>query len=507
MLSGDDCLENLFGRVRMQGAHNCGVDLKTLMDRLAAAMDLCHIFSIHPSWDQGHRRLNYSRMEHCDHLKPSSWKGELVASSCDPQATWEAGRAQAEIILHSHHVAVDLTQIFSQINVDMLHPFPDSIYPGISTDRDPSLSTLHELFTTGQRKPIDDNADNEYEDELDTEIDVNMDDILDEPPASAELQNTAGDDWIESDGQKFHKSSLLRIMFCSDFMRKSKERLQRVRAYTADHAKTSDEDSEEALLGVSLFVLGDLFATLVRTGHHVALAILQATGIDHKSRKVVSVSSAELSLEAADIKVSGQVLHLVPRSSTLAETSSVTVTKPVSDFLPSYSTLLGSASSEASCSQSLGITCDIAESMARNNILPTKPPDPPELSPTFIWIGDYIKFNALKAKKDKAKKTAASGSDAILRNSLILSSSSYMIEPLCGSLIGAYYLSVADTHNLCLNGLAETWQFDAGYLKDIARSILELVTVNKWKVAETGISFDDLFPYGASSGMPSSDDL
>lgn len=55
MLSGDDRLENLFGRVRMQGAHNCGVDLKTLMDRLAAAMDLCHIFSVHPSWDQGHR--------------------------------------------------------------------------------------------------------------------------------------------------------------------------------------------------------------------------------------------------------------------------------------------------------------------------------------------------------------------------------------------------------------------------------------------------------------------
>jgi hypothetical protein len=446
-------------------------------------------------------------MEHCDHLKLSSWKGELVVSSCDPQATWEAGRAQTEIILHSHHVAFDLTQIFSQIHVNMLHPFPDGIYPGISTDRDPSLSTLHESSTTSQGEPIDDDGDDEYEDELDTEIDVNMDDILDEPPTSAELKNTAGNDWIESDGQKFHKSLLLRIMFCSDFMRKSKERLQRVHTYTADHAKTSDEDSEEALLGVSLFVLGDLFATLVRTGHHVALAILQATGIDHKGRKVASVSSAELSLEAADIKVSGQVLHLVPCSFTLAETSSITATKPVSDFLPSSSTLLGSASSEASRSQSLGIACDIAESMAGNDILPTKPPDLPEPSPTFIWIGDYIKFNAFKVKKDKAKKTAALGSNAISRNSLILSSASYMIEPLSGSLVGACDLSVVDSHNLSLNGHAETWQFDAGYLKDIARSIWESVTVNKWKVVETGISFDNLFPYGASSGMPSSDNL
>ena len=32
MLSGDDRLENLFGRVRMQGMHNCSVHLKTLMD-------------------------------------------------------------------------------------------------------------------------------------------------------------------------------------------------------------------------------------------------------------------------------------------------------------------------------------------------------------------------------------------------------------------------------------------------------------------------------------------
>lgn len=41
MLSGNDRLENLFGRVCMQGAHNSGVDIKTLLERLANAMDLC----------------------------------------------------------------------------------------------------------------------------------------------------------------------------------------------------------------------------------------------------------------------------------------------------------------------------------------------------------------------------------------------------------------------------------------------------------------------------------
>jgi hypothetical protein len=129
MLSGDDRLENLFGRVRMQGAHNCSVDLKTLMDRLAAAMDMCRIFSIHPSWDQGHRRLNYSRMEHCDHLKPATWKGELAAHSCNPQHAWFGGRSRAELILQSYHVTANYNDIFVHKDVDILCPLPGGVYP------------------------------------------------------------------------------------------------------------------------------------------------------------------------------------------------------------------------------------------------------------------------------------------------------------------------------------------------------------------------------------------
>ncbi|KIM81610.1 hypothetical protein PILCRDRAFT_8651 [Piloderma croceum F 1598] len=93
----------------------------------------------------------------------------------------------------------------------MLHPFPDSLYPGISTEPDPSLASLAELPAKGKQELVDDDGDDEYKDEPDAEVDVNMDDILDKPPASAELQDGAGDDWIEDDGQKFHKASLLCI--------------------------------------------------------------------------------------------------------------------------------------------------------------------------------------------------------------------------------------------------------------------------------------------------------
>jgi len=514
MLGGNDRLENQFGRVHMQGAHNCGVDLKTLMDRLAAAMDLCHIFSVHPSWDQGHRRLNYSRMEHCDHLKPSSWKGDLTANSCTPQAAWEAGRAQAEAVLQAHHIAADFAEIFNHPNIDILRPFLDSLYPGISTEPDP---TLGELPSKSHQEPIYNDGDNEYEDEPDAEININVDDILDEPPASTELEDATGDDWIEHDGQRFHKASLLRIMFRSDFMQKSKERLQQVRTYTVDFTKRSDEESDEALLGVSLFVFGDLFATLVRTGQHVALAILLATGIDHKSCKVASVSTAELALEAADIKISGQVLHLImPSLSSMPNTAgpdptlepyaNLFPTPPISSFseplpltLPPdapYDTIsLISKTNGDLHARPLDSSTSTLETKGQSSMTI------PASTPTFVWIGDYIKFKPLKPPPKRKGKTVPTASENISRNALVLTSSSCMVEPVSGILVGAQDLSPIDADKLGLQGLTETWKFDVAYLKDIAGSIWAKVAENKWKVVETGISFGDLFPYDSPSGM------
>jgi hypothetical protein len=111
-----------------------------------------------------------------------------------------------------------------------------------------------------------------------------MDDILDEPPASEELQKCGWQrldrtsfwgtmitptfiqygphihsllltgiinirirsELVLLDLRKYHKSSLLRVMFCSDCVRKSKGRLDRVRAYTIDFLKRSTEDSADA---------------------------------------------------------------------------------------------------------------------------------------------------------------------------------------------------------------------------------------------------------------------
>jgi hypothetical protein len=136
-------------------------------------------------------------MEHCDHLEPYTWKGEIVTQSCDPQSAWFSGRSCAESILKSYHVTTDYRDIFIHNNIDMLRPFPDGLYPGISSNPDPSVMTSSEI-AANLHIPVEDDSDEEFEDEcdMDADMDVSMDDILDEPPAPPELSVKAGDDWL-----------------------------------------------------------------------------------------------------------------------------------------------------------------------------------------------------------------------------------------------------------------------------------------------------------------------
>ena len=82
------------------------------------------------------------------------------------------------------------------------------------------------------------------------------------------------------------------------------------------------------------------------------------------------------------------------------------------------------------------------------------------------------------------------------RNALVLTTPSYLIEPVSGLLVGTTTLSDSDANVLSEHGLAETWYFDAGCLNELAASLWDMVTTKRWKILEAGISFNDLFPYG-----------
>lgn len=437
MLCGDDRLENLFGRVRMQGKHNSGVDLATLMERLASAMDLCRIFAKHPSWDQGHRRLNYTRLEQYDHLRPGSFTGNLRADSCKPADTWAEGRRQAELILKDHKITVDFDAIFSNPDVDTLRPLPGGTYPGIS----PALDRSIEPEISVSSVTVSDECDDEEEGEENVLGISGIADLLDEPPAPQDLVQQAGEVFIEEGGFKIFIQTAIKEYFGKNFLKKSPDRCFRVKGFSTRFLQpTSEQDA--SLLGVPLFMVGDLFTTLIRTGETVALAVVQCATINQGPVKVLSVSVDELALKASNIKLSGQVYALAPRS--------------VPD---------GSFDSE------------------------------------LIWTGKFIKFHALNAKKDKATGTTIpSAADTASRNALSVSIPSWMTLPLAGTPLGADTLSDLDLLHIDEQGLTETWGFKVGDLKNLALALWELCSPTSFKITETGAIMSGVFPYAGGDG-------
>ncbi|KDQ49795.1 hypothetical protein JAAARDRAFT_142934, partial [Jaapia argillacea MUCL 33604] len=92
---GDDCLENLFRRLRMQGGHNPNFNFKQLVNRLGAAVDIDAVLAQNPNLDTRHRRLKVTRTEKLDHLNPETWDRDARANRVVLETVWHAGQDQA----------------------------------------------------------------------------------------------------------------------------------------------------------------------------------------------------------------------------------------------------------------------------------------------------------------------------------------------------------------------------------------------------------------------------
>ena len=465
MLCGDDRLENLFGRVRMQGAHNSAVDQGTLLHRFAAAMDLTRIMTVHPSWDVGHRRLNYSRLEHYDHLNPSSWKGNLRADSCVPADAWTEGRKQAELELCRHHVEINFEEIFNIPDVDMLRPLPGGKFPGHTEEPDRSILREVQVTNTTAMSPTDANEDIASTERSEGES-IGLDDTLPEPPTSTVLQRYAGEDFLEEDNKKFYFASLLRIIFAPDFIAKSADRLRRVQTFSTKFLRTTSPDEDDTqLLDVELFTTGDSFIGLIRTGETVAAAVLQCVGIQQGSLNVSSVSAAELSLDSSNIKLIGQVLELIPS----AYPSDIPYPSAIDDT-------------------------DIFSSAPESSL--TNP------SLTMTWTGNYLKFYAVNAKKDKdTGGVLPSTNDVVTRSALLITIPSTLTRRLSGENVPINQLS--DTEALCIttNGLTETWSFKLDDLRLNTTKLWDFVQDKLPKVLVSGPEYEGRFPYAGHNGV------
>jgi len=327
MHCGTDRLETDFCLARTQNHHR-NFDILDLAGKLATSSLIDGIFARNPTLDAGSRRLKVTGVVGVDHLNPKSWIGDVNVGGVSLQLCWEEGRRQASSLISSLYLGnpvVDFSAVFRLANHDLLRP--SGRYVGFSNEADasiedsrpdtPTATTLHPGIshpTTGTTSDSGDNSNDEDSGYGDGRSSGDSGDLEDLLPDSADEPlnhfNRSADDWLEIDGQRYSKASLVSQHLKANRSKKVVERTLRVRGLALDDLQKRPPELPLDPGGDN-FQVGDLAAALVRTGSTICLTILQAIGI-RKDRHTQHVIRAEtLHDPKEDYSVQGEVLQIV----------------------------------------------------------------------------------------------------------------------------------------------------------------------------------------------------
>ncbi|KAL6302386.1 hypothetical protein BKA93DRAFT_737066 [Sparassis latifolia] len=326
--AGTDRLERLFGRLRMLGAHDAGMNYRQGVDRLGHATDIDGCFARNPQLDPGHRRIKMTRTEGVDHLNAESWHGDLISGHCNLQSAWKAGREAAIHVLKSSQLppeAYDYTAIFQTCGVDFLRPFGQNKYPGIEGDEDRSVDLVATVSHTEATSQHNDTAD------VDGVVALTLEEALGDVPDTTELPSGPGidsSDYLQHNGKWIHKQSVCCLVINTDYVHKSFNRLERVRGFTKVNAKR--DLNADNLLDPESFFTGDPLLTIVRTDKTLSLALLRSTLVTEGGIQRSSIKMATLASHKANVKITGQIVTLVQCNySGLSRVSASTCVEPV----------------------------------------------------------------------------------------------------------------------------------------------------------------------------------
>ena len=153
VLLGTDRLESTFGVVRSIVGNDTNTDILTLTFRLSHAIECLNIFSDHPDWDCGTRRLNLRGIEDdngdivlkADHITPTSWEGNVELSKISPITAWNSGRQMVDCEFRSSRIEEALIELEKK-GYDMTYPFGQGVETAI-LDSDDDEETEHSLST------------------------------------------------------------------------------------------------------------------------------------------------------------------------------------------------------------------------------------------------------------------------------------------------------------------------------------------------------------------------
>ena len=326
MHCGTDRLETDFCLARTQ-SHHRNFDILDLAGKLATSSLIDCIYARNPTLDAGSRRLKVTGVVGVDHLNPKSWIGDVNVNKVSLQLCWEEGRRQASSLISSLYPedpVVDFSAIFRLADHDLLRP--GGRYVGFSNEADisieddepgaPAAMVSHPNVprpTAGVADHSGDDSDDEdgCGDDGSSGGDGDLEDLLpdstDEPLNGS---NRSAEDWLEINGQRYLKTSLVSQQLKANRSRKVVERTLRVRGLTLDNLRKHPPESPLDPSGDNLQV-SDLVAALVRTESVVCLTVLQVNGIrkDRQTRHIIKTETLRNPKE--DYTVQGEVLQIV----------------------------------------------------------------------------------------------------------------------------------------------------------------------------------------------------
>ena len=187
ILLGTDRLEELFGILRTMVGNDANLDILQLVCRLAGTTEVSNILAKYPHWDQSPRRLKLPALsreskeipDSADHIKPSSWRGNVNVKDVSLQTSWNRGRHLVED--ECTFVKPVLTKMETIPGVNLLAPFGILLFnvPLPEDDIDESLEYPNLLIVPSSASTLP---------ESETRVDV--EDTLDEL-ASSEIAAVA----------------------------------------------------------------------------------------------------------------------------------------------------------------------------------------------------------------------------------------------------------------------------------------------------------------------------
>lgn len=310
---------------------------------------------------------------------------------------------------------------------------------------------------------------------------VSLEDRLDEPeepeqrlpPISVAVSNASP--WLLTEnGHKIHKSTVCIQVITPDWVRKPHERIYRVRCFSSD-TKPRDPDSASTL-DPNNFVLGDLFATLMRCDGRVTLAITKCIAIHEKGQSVSRVLIAKLSHASSGIKLTGQVLELCAVPGPTATGSSGESTEPEDSYIDDTQITSNASSSPSQTHH--------ARSTARR---------------TWLWTGSFVKLVPDHTDRSGGAVAGDVSASKVSHRALAVKVSSHVCHILNPRVMDARsVLPEEDRRHLNEAGL--TWEFTESELTDVIQDLWLKIRQNDAIAALPLLpNGNQRYPYKASS--------